>query len=55
MTSLRELCRTDEEREIVSKLAECEILTDTDLLLADDAALKKANIPKHVCKSLGQL
>ena len=48
MTSLSELCRTNEERRIASKLAEKEILTDRDLLLANDAALKGCSIPKHV-------
>ena len=53
MTSLGELCRTDEERRIASKLAENEILTDRDLLLADDAGLKRCNIPKHVSPLAG--
>ena len=48
MTSLKELCRSDEEKEIASKLAEAEILTNRDLLLADDSALKRCNIPKYV-------
>ena len=49
MTSLIELCRTEEEKGIASKLAEQEILTDRDLLLTDEAALKRCNIPKEVC------
>jgi len=48
MTSLEKLCRADDEKEIASKLAEAEILTDRDLLVADDAALKRCNIPKYV-------
>ena len=54
MTSLKELCRTDQEREIASKLAEIEILTDRDLLLADDSAFKRCNVSKNVPKILGK-
>jgi hypothetical protein len=48
MTSLEELCQTQDQKEIAKRLAEHEILTDRDLLLEDDAALKRCNIPKLV-------
>ena len=52
MTSLEELCRTENDKAIANKLDEFGILTDTDLLLADDEALKGCNVPKLVPDSL---
>jgi hypothetical protein len=48
MTSLRELCANDEERTVAEQLAEHGIVTDRDVLLADDAILKKIKIPQFV-------
>ena len=55
MTSLEELCRTKDEtaRTIAKNLAELDILTDRDLLLANEAVLKRCNITKHVPERLG--
>ena len=52
MTSLRELCRTEEHKKITAKLEECGIRTDGDLLLADDAALRTCDIPKFVLEKV---
>jgi hypothetical protein len=48
MTSLEELCRTEDEKAKATKLLEHGLLTDRDILLADDVALKGANITKRV-------
>jgi len=49
-TSLEELCKfsTEEHRAIAKKLADCGILTDGDLLLADDTALKSTTLSQLV-------
>jgi hypothetical protein len=48
MTSLEELCRTEDEKEIATKLAQHEILTDRDLLIADETAVQRCGIPNSV-------
>ena len=55
MTSLEELYRTKDETAmtIAKNLAELDILTDRDLLLANEATLKRCNITKHVTERLG--
>jgi hypothetical protein len=48
MTSLLELCASEEDRAVAEKLAEHGIVTDRDLLLSDDAVLKRIDIPQFV-------
>jgi hypothetical protein len=48
MTSLLELCANEEDRAVAKKLAEHGIVTDRDVLLADDAVLKRTDIPQFV-------
>jgi hypothetical protein len=48
MTSLFELCTNEEERKVAEHLTEHGIVTDRDMLLADNAVLKQVNIPQFV-------
>jgi hypothetical protein len=52
MTSLEELCRTEDEKAKAKLLLEYRLLTDRDILLADDATLKGTNITKRVPEHL---
>jgi len=48
MTSLEQLCRTEEQKKIANILKEHGITTDAGLLLVGDAELKRCNIPPFV-------
>jgi hypothetical protein len=48
MTSLIELCRTEEQKKIAQSLTEIGIVTEGDLLLADEATLKRCPVSQSV-------
>jgi hypothetical protein len=48
MTSLIELCRTEEQKKIAQTVAEVGVVTEEDLLLADEATLKRCQVSKSV-------
>jgi hypothetical protein len=48
MTSLIELCRTEEQKKIAQTLTEFGVVTEEDLLLADEATLKRCPVSKSV-------
>ena len=48
MTSLLQLGETEKDKEILQKLADHGIVTDEDLLLADDATIGRCKIAKPV-------
>lgn len=48
MTSLEELCRTEDDKRKAKKLVECGLFTDRDVLLADETTLKRSKLTKRV-------
>lgn len=49
MTSLIELCRTEEQKKIARALTQIGLVTDSDLLLADEETFKRGHVSKPAC------
>lgn len=52
MTSLEQLCQTNEQRRIAKRLADNGIATDAELLLAPESPLKASGLSQDVSNYL---
>jgi len=52
MTSLEQLCHTNEQRSVAKRLADNGIVTDADLLLAPESTLKASGLSPDVSNNL---